>query len=431
MRSPAAQYSAKSILTCIVIGTARIAHALHRFFILVAVSSLAAIASAQGSAVQIPPIDQPPPPIVFSDWKEVPTDTEDTNEYRLSFPSAITTPYPENNAVPVRVILPSQRDKPLPVVIILHYWGATDLRVETQLAGELTDRGIGAVIVTLPYHLGRTPPGYRSGQLAIQPDPKHLVVTLTQAVLDVRRTIDFLYTKPEIDKSKIGIAGTSLGSLVSILSFAVDSRISVGTFVLGGIDLAHIIWHSSRIVDIRDELRRRGYTEARLRTEIASVEPGRYLPSRRSGETFVIGGRYDTVIPGVDTQKLVTALPNAKVLWLDTGHYGGIFVERRLLRTVAEYFEKQFAGQSFTPPLKIYAPTVRVGALANTDSGVQVGAGIDLVSFDRKGDVFSTLLVTPKGLLLFTGARIAHGLAIGGFASRRKLSIGAWWSTVL
>ncbi len=392
---------------------------------------IAVAASSLAWPQTVPAIDQAPPQIEFAPWKEVPTDNEDVSEFDVSFPSAIETPYRQNNTVPVRIILPARADKPLPVVIILHYWGATDLRVERELAAELNDRGIGAAIMTLPYHLERTPAGSRSGQTAIRPETEHLIATMTQAVLDARRTIDFLGTRPEIDHTKIGIAGTSLGSLISVLAYAVDSRISSAAFVLGGVDLAHILWHSSRVVEVSDELRRRGYTEVRLRTELSSIEPARYLATRAPASTFVIGGKYDTVIPPTDTQKLIDLLPQSKVLWLDTGHYGGVFVERRLLRTVAEFFDKQFGGQNFVPPLRIYAPTIRIGAILNTDSGLQVGGGIDLFSIGRQGEGFSTLIITPKGPEIFVGARVSHGLAVGGFGSRRKLGVGLWWSTVL
>jgi dienelactone hydrolase len=391
---------------------------------------LLAIVVAAPVFAQVPPIDQAPPVIAFPDWKEIPTD-ENSSEFSVSFPSAITSKYPENNVVPVRFLLPAQHDRPLPVVIILHYWGATDLSIERELAGELNDRDIAAAIVTLPYHLARTPAGYRSGQLAIQADPAQLVVTMTQSVMDVRRTIDFIQTRTEFDHKQLGISGTSLGSLVSILSYAIDPRLSKAAFMLGGIDLADIVWHSSRVVKVREELRRRGYTENRLRRELASIEPAAFLAKRTTGSAFVIGGKYDTVIPPVDTTKLINALPGAKTLWLDTGHYGGVFVEKRILRTVADYFEKQFQGQNFVPPFRLYAPTLRIGALVNTESGLQVGAGIDLFKAGKHGEFFSTLIATPKGLNLFAGVSVGHGFALGGFASRKKLSAGLWWSTVL
>ncbi|MFX9638786.1 hypothetical protein ABTO85_20010, partial [Acinetobacter baumannii] len=78
---------------------------------------------------------------------------------------------------------------PVPVVVLLHYWGAPDTKVEDEIAQLLARRGIAAVAMPLPYHLGRSPMGRRSGELAIVPDPRSLNQTMTQAVLDVQRTI--------------------------------------------------------------------------------------------------------------------------------------------------------------------------------------------------------------------------------------------------
>src|SRR5947209_14430973 len=88
--------------------------------------------SQQGT---LPSVTQPPPHIIFSDWKEVPSE-EGVSEYTLSFPSAIQTKYAENNQVPVRLVFPSEHDKALPIVVVLHYWGATDLSAENELARE-------------------------------------------------------------------------------------------------------------------------------------------------------------------------------------------------------------------------------------------------------------------------------------------------------
>jgi len=375
-------------------------------------------------------VTDPLPKIQFDPWKAIPSD-ENTLEYTESFPSAIQSPYPENNVVPLHIMIPAQNSGPMPAVIVLHYWGATDLQVEEELARELNDHGMAAVIMTLPYHLSRTPKGSRSGKMAVGSDVAALVQTMTQSVLDVRRSLDFLETRPEFDHSRFGVAGISLGSIVASIAFGVDDRIKQGALLLGGADLAHIIWHSSRTGAVREELRHRGYTEARLRIELNPVDALRFLPSRHGENALVVGGKYDTVMPRADTQKLIDALPGAQVLWLDTGHYGGVFVEKRLLRTAAEFFAKRFAGQAYAAPKHVYAPTLRLGAIADTSSGLQLGAGIDLFKPNPKSHFLSTIIVTPKGLNLFAGFLLGQGLAVGGFATPQRVSVGAWWSIVL
>jgi hypothetical protein len=399
-------------------------------FVVALLLSLVAVGRAQEMSLQDGGLRQAPPAISFPAWNEVDVAEEHT-EYLVTFPSAIVTPYPNNNVVPVRVFVPEPHNGPMPVVVVLHYWGATDLRPERSLATELNRRGIAAAVVTLPYHLERTPPGRRSGDMAIEADVDRLRRTTLQSVMDVRRTIDFLMTKSEFDSTRIGITGTSLGALVTALVFAVDSRIQSATFILGGADFAEIMWSSSRVVLQRDALRRRGYTEEKLRDALKDVEPLTYLPDRKTGTSFVIGAKFDTVIQEGSTRKLINALPNPKVLWLDTGHYGGIFVQRRLMREVASYFGAQFTGSEYSLPSQLYAPTFRLGIKADVVSGFDVAVGLDLLRFDKRGEGFATLLLTPRGAGLFLGKKITPVLAAGAILTPKYGSLGIFWSTVL
>lgn len=375
-------------------------------------------------------VTQAPPIIEFPQWKEVDR-PEGSIEYLVSFPSPVVSPYEVNNTVPLRIFIPDDVTGPVPVVLVTHYWGATDLRVERALADELNHRGIAAALLTLPYHLSRTPAGKRSGELAIEPDPAKMIATTTQAVLDARRSIDFLMSRPEFRKDQVGLAGTSLGAVVAALTYGVEPRITHAAFLLGGADLAHILWTSSRVQPQREILRRRGYTEEKLRLELEPIEPLTYLRSRTLSPTFVVGGRYDTVIPRSSTQGLIGALGDSRVLWLDTGHYGGIFVQRRLMREVASFFASEFAGKNYVAPPKLYAPTIRVGVSAASGTGLNLGAGADIWRSDARGDYFGTFFVTPRGPQVFVGRSLGQGLAIGASGSTHHVGVGFFWSAVL
>ncbi len=374
---------------------------------------------------------QAPPRIEFGAWVDLQLDDDDLSEYHAEFPSSQPSGVEKNDTVHVRSFVPKKGTGPFPVVIVLHYWGANDQKIERSLAGDLARQGIASVLMTLPYHLERTPPGARSGEKAILPDPAHLVATMSQAVLDVRRTVDFIVSRPEFDATRIGIAGTSLGSIVSSISFAVEPRLKSASFMLGGADLAHILWNSSRVVKVREALRKKGYSEARLREELQDVEPLRFLPQRADKPAFVVGGKFDTVVPPDDTKKLIDALGTPSTLWLDTGHYGGVFVQRRILRLVSQFFAGQFGGKTFVPPKSVYAPTVRIVLQANTESSFQVGLGVDIWRSNARGDFFSTAIATPRGPQLFLGARLDKSLAIGAFATAKKVSPGIVWSFIL
>jgi hypothetical protein len=379
---------------------------------------------------EIPSIAKSPPPITFEPWHEA-EQTEDSTEYLTEFPSPIISPYPVNNVVQLRVFMPANPGKAVPVVLILHYWGATDLKNERAMAQELNRANIAAAVMTLPYHLTRTPPGKHSGEMAIEPDPRRMVLTMSQAVLDVRRSIDFLESRAEFDHSRLGLAGTSLGALVAELAYGVDNRVTHVAFILGGANLAHIVWTSSLLVRQRDVLVRRGYTEEKLRESIQPIEPLRFLPNRSPSPSFVIGGQYDTVINKQATEQLIASLTNPKVLWLDTGHYGGIFVQRRLMREVAVFFSQEFSGVPFIVPKRVYAPTIRLGLKVDTGNGFDLGVGLDLLKFDERGDTFASLFVTPRGPQLFLGRTISQGFSLGVIGTTRNSGVALLWSAVL
>ncbi len=359
------------------------------------------------------------------------SDLAGVTEYRITFESAIVTPQPENNAVQLTVMIPSKGEKPFPVVVILHYWGATDQRAERNQALDLARRGIASVLMPLPYHLQRTPKGSRSGEMAIQADPKHLVDTMTQCVSDVRRTIDWIATREELDSRKIGIAGTSLGSLVAALTCGVESRISHAAFVLAGADLAGILWKSSRVVKQRDQFRRDGYTEDSLRKELAPIEPLNYLKGAKLESSLVIGARYDTVIPPDATQKLIAALGEPDTVWLDTGHYGGFFIQKKVQNTVGAYFEAEFLGKDYKAPKTLTAPTIRIGVLGDPEESLQVAVGLDLWRSGAKSEFFASALATPSGLRGFAGFRLDKGLSIGATFQAKGIRPGIFWSIVL
>jgi len=398
--------------------------------ILIGVMSATAVGLASAAWAQTrQDVLAPPPVITFSNWREVGT-YDWATEYTIEFPSPVPSGDAKNDVVPLRIFLPEGGKRPLPLVLITHYWGATDLRAEVALAQELGKKGIASAVLTLPYHLSRTPKGARSGELAIQPDPAALRRTTFQSVQDMRRALDFLSSRPEFRKDKIGLAGTSLGAIVSALTYAIDPRITEASFILGGIDLADLLTSSSRVVLAREELRRKGYDLPKLTEELAPIEPANYLPRSQPGNAFVVMAKYDTVIPSKNSNLLVEKLPGASTLSIDTGHYGGIFVQRRLQRETSNFFAAKFTNSEYNPPARLYAPTIRLGVTADP-RGLDVGAGLDLWPLDPERKALVTAFLSPRGPSVWLHRQIGSGFSLGAFAAPSRVGVGILWSSVL
>lgn len=379
---------------------------------------------------EIPLITSNPEP--WNDFREFvrPSPPERTVTL-IRFASPIETKTKENNVVEAEIWIPRDAPRPMPVVVLLHYWGASDFVVEERFAKELNFRGIAAVMMTLPYHMRRSPSNVASGAMAIRPDTNHLREGLTQAVFDIKRLVDYLSTKSEFDMQRLGISGVSLGAIVASLVYNVEPRFRCAAIILGGGDIAHIIWNSSFTVDIRTDFRKKGYTEEQLREELRPVEPLEYVDPHREDNVLIIGAKYDEVIPPESTQKLIDAYGNARVVWLTTGHFGGALVERKLFRTATGFFESKFFAKTFEIPSTISAPTLRLGVVLVPDYELTIAAGMDLWRPKRLRNVVVNGWVTPEGPLLWANLELEGGFGAGFALTKERLTFGIGWSVVL
>lgn len=397
-----------------------------KLFIIFLLCGLAGWAAA---SQETPEVLVPPPAIEFDRWRSV-RETESWEKYQVTFPSAMVTRYEENNSVRLDCFVPTQRVGRAPVVILLHFWGATDQALEEEMATELARKGIASILMPLPYHLSRTPKGTRSGELAIVADPDQLRKTLIQSVWDLRRAVDFIGTKSELDPNAIGLTGTSLGAIVSSLGFAVEPRFKCGAFMLGGADLAAIMWNSSRVGVQREQLRAQGFTEEIMREQLRDVEPLTYLRKDDLRPSYLISARHDNVVPKVSSQRLRDALGNAQELTLETGHYGGFLVREQLLKSVASFLTSTLRGQQFSAPSSFYSPTIRFALILEPTVGLQVGAGLDLWRLNETSDAFAAGFLTPRGLRGYFGFQLGGGVSMGITLAPQRVNPALVWSTV-
>lgn len=353
-------------------------------------------------------------------------------EYHVAFPSAYESPYPTNNRVFGRWLVPVQKDVRVPAVVLLHSLGIRRPELEMGLAKELVRHGISVLLLTLPYHMERTPPNSGSGDLLLRGDVSLLRSAVIQTVLDAKRAIDWLQRRPEIDPERIGLIGISLGAILGSAVLGVEPRIHSAVLILGGVDLAHVLWHSVLGIQARISLRAQGYTLSKLRDALSPVEPMHLLSPELGAKTFVIGARFDIVVPTEDTEKLVQVLGNPKVFWLNTGHFGGGLVQRPLFRIVRRYLSARFEGQAV--PFEesfLLVPTLRIGAIYSAERDFRLALAVDVWRSDKHGTLFVSGVLTPKGSSLFAGVRLRLGFSAGVEITARRTSGAIFWHFVL
>ena len=124
----------------------------------------------------------------------------------LRFPSAFRTPHPENDTVHARYFPASFRSgERRRAVVLLPHWNA-DPGSYVALARLLARFGVSAVRLSLPYHDDRMPPDLHRADYIVSANIGRTAQVCRQAVLDTRRTVDWLESQ---GYERIGVLGTS------------------------------------------------------------------------------------------------------------------------------------------------------------------------------------------------------------------------------
>ena len=265
--------------------------------------------------------------------RRVMTDTDQffaappTADYRrtgdlLEFPSAIETPYPVNNTVRVRVFPGRDTGKSSKrrAVIVLPQWNA-DAEGHVGLCRLFARFGITALRLSLPYHDARRPPEIQRAEFIVSSNIGRTLAANRQAVIDARRAIDWLAGE---GFDRIGIAGTSLGSCLSMLTMAHDPRIRAGAFNHISPFFADVVWRGLSTSHVRAGLEGHVTLDA-LRDYWLPISPWPFIDRVRGRELLLVYALYDLTFP-VDLSRTFIeefrrrAIPHRTAL-LPCGHY--------------------------------------------------------------------------------------------------------------
>jgi hypothetical protein len=229
-----------------------------------------------------------------------------------------------------------------PVVLVLPMAGG-GYTIERHFANYFANRGYAAVIVQRE----RLP---KDQQLIQNLNPMML-----RMVLDHKRVIDWLESKPEIDSQKIGLFGISLGGIKAAILAPVEKRIQAAMIGLAGGDVPYLLAHSTEpgLTKKREEfLKLHNLTveeaEVKLRTMITR-DPLVYAPYVDPQKVLLVIARYDTVIPTEKGLLLKEKMGNPETIMLPSGHYTAALSIPYIKSEAFEFFQKRFDAVAGKP----------------------------------------------------------------------------------
>lgn len=256
---------------------------------------------------------------------------------RLRFPSPIVTPDVENNTVHAEYFAPVGVGAKHPAVVVLHILGA-DFPLSRYLAIRLADRGVAALFVKLPYYGERRPTaGKGASRRFLSVDVDQSMTSMRQGVHDVRRALQWLASRPDIDASRLGVAGISLGGIVGALTTAVDPAATRGVFLLAGGDLSRILWEMPESKPYRKLWLDAGRTREDLTTLTRPFDPLTHAAGLKGKQILFMAGRVDEVVPPESTIALWNAAGRPPIEWFDCGHYSAAGYLLPAIRKAADF----------------------------------------------------------------------------------------------
>jgi len=326
---------------------------------------------------------------------------------RITFPSPVVTPYPVNNTVTGFLFLPDTPG-PHPVMLVEHEWLPTTLATEFEMSARLAKAGIAAFLIIQPYSYNRRPLPRIEGVELLSGDVPQMVGALRQAVLDARRAMDWLSTRPDIDPTRMGISGISLGGVLAALIAGVDRRAQFLVTIVGGTDVSDVIFDSAITSGLHPALLYHGVTYDSLKRDMAPVEPANWLRGFDPKNALLFNGRYDVFISPKQARHLAEALGGARIVWTPTGHYGAVFAQKQIEATGIQFLRSRFGMDPapYNPPSSLSAPTIKIGLLIGGREGVSPALAYQVINFDR------TARFSLDGQLTLHGLSVAPSVSL-------------------
>jgi dienelactone hydrolase len=257
--------------------------------------------------------------------------------YQVRFPSPVMSACLENNTVYAEYYRPKGKG-PFPGVIVLDITGG-DQSLSRTIANCLAQNGLAALFVQMAYYGPRRPPGSKLRLLST--NLPHTMEAVRQTVLDIRRATAWMEARPELDRKRLGLHGTSLGSMVGTLAAEMEPKLSRVSIALGGGGLVDAYYDHPRAAPYRKVWEAIGGTKEIVTRELAPIDPITCAANLRDRKVLMVAGKRDEIVPTSATEALWKAAGKPRIIWYDCTHYGAALYFGAILNEVVQHFKAE------------------------------------------------------------------------------------------
>ena len=257
--------------------------------------------------------------------------------YRVDFPTAKPTSYPEYNTARGDYFVPHKRRNGS-LAVLLHGWGDNSVIPCRLLASALVRMGTACFILYLPFHSSRMPPSIKARITCLNPEEWLEINQIS--VINVQQVVDWAGNSAGLNSEQTGVVGISFGGFISAITMGVDTRIKAGVFLVSGGN-SEKIGRKSRISAIGKRYQRSEAEYNQIQSSYASyltevakkglqnvtperknflADPMTYARYLQQRKVFMINALWDEFIPKEATIDFWQACGKPPIMWLPATH---------------------------------------------------------------------------------------------------------------
>ncbi|MEW5947115.1 MAG: acetylxylan esterase [bacterium] len=240
--------------------------------------------------------------------------------------------------VPAYFYVPSAGSGPYPCVIMMHGGGGS--KEDIAIAYDFfAMRGIAVFAPDAAMQGERRVEGVD----ALTADPYTMRHIFIQTVLDLRRAVDWLETRGEVDAGRIGYLGVSMGAMIGSVFAAVEERVRAAALIVGGADFGAFLAHSQTPPLIM--LRNFAQPEeiGKIAGALAVIDPQYYVGAIAPRPVFLMNGTGDLIVSREAGERMHELAGEPKEShWYEGSHIPPF---DRVLLLTSGFFKKHLKGK--------------------------------------------------------------------------------------
>lgn len=277
--------------------------------------SVFTLLAACGAAPATTPTATPPQAdlLAFDYDASKPLDVQVENSEKREGVTVQTLAYasPEGGRVPATLIVPDGKG-PFAGMLFMHGAPGDRQRMIPE-AEDLARRGTVSLLIDAPFSRGD-----RKGGNPIRFDEQDRKEQI-QLIVDLRRAVDLLVARPDVDPKRLGYLGISFGGAMGGLLAGVEKRLTAFALVVGD---GGLVSHFTGADDTDGPVQQMPKDRiSRWLGLMEPIEPIRFVGRAAPAHLLFQNGHQDQLVPPADGKAYQEAGSEPKtVMWYDAGH---------------------------------------------------------------------------------------------------------------